>query len=198
MEVTKFWLIMFSGDYLLVAVKVASSIFVNQLNAKNDKPSKTQFKFQFKLSMNITQLSPSLSLLFLQTTPKVWSDSSHQQISLRSVSILRVPQLVFPQLVFPTLSQDILSHQHYRNKFQDSSSQKYDGDGLAEVARTCCGYVQRWPPQTVRMKEYDQDTWLLSCTVSSASLLSWVLGVQESIDEQEASQKGDTVGADLL
>ena len=35
MEVTKFWLLMLSGGYLLVAVKITSSIFVNQLNATN-------------------------------------------------------------------------------------------------------------------------------------------------------------------
>ena len=43
---------------MLVAVKEASSIFVNQLNAKNLKSSKTQFQFQFELSL--AQLSPSL------------------------------------------------------------------------------------------------------------------------------------------
>ena len=43
---------------MLVAVKVASSIFVNELNAKNLKSSKTQFQFQFELSL--AQLSPSL------------------------------------------------------------------------------------------------------------------------------------------
>ena len=35
---------MISGGYLLVAAKVAISIFVNQLNATNLKSSKTQFK----------------------------------------------------------------------------------------------------------------------------------------------------------
>ena len=45
---------------MLVAVKVARSIFVNQLNATNPKSSKTQFQFQFELSL--TQLSPSLFL----------------------------------------------------------------------------------------------------------------------------------------
>ena len=59
MEVTKFCLLLLSGGYLLVAVKVASSIFVNELNAKNLKSSKTQFQFQFELSL--AQLSPSLS-----------------------------------------------------------------------------------------------------------------------------------------
>ena len=49
-----------SAGYLLVTVKVASSIFVNQLNATNLKSSKTQFQFQFELSL--AQLSPSLSL----------------------------------------------------------------------------------------------------------------------------------------
>ena len=43
---------------MLVAVKVASSIFVNELNAKNLKSSKTQFQFQFELSL--AQFSPSL------------------------------------------------------------------------------------------------------------------------------------------
>ena len=52
-----------SAGYLLVAVKVASSIFVNQLNAKNLKSSKTQFQFQFELSL--AQLSPSLFLFLL-------------------------------------------------------------------------------------------------------------------------------------
>ena len=41
-----------------MAVKVASSIFVNELNAKNLKSSKTQFQFQFELS--VAQLSPSV------------------------------------------------------------------------------------------------------------------------------------------
>ena len=53
MEVTKFWLLILSGVYLLVAVQVASSIFVYQL-----KSSKTQFQLQFELSL--AQLSPSL------------------------------------------------------------------------------------------------------------------------------------------
>ena len=58
MEVTKFWLRILSGGYLLVAVKVASSIFVNKLNATKLKSSKPQFQFQFELSL--AQLSPSL------------------------------------------------------------------------------------------------------------------------------------------
>ena len=33
------------GGYLLVAAKVASSIFANHLNATNHKSSKTQFQF---------------------------------------------------------------------------------------------------------------------------------------------------------
>ena len=51
-----------SAGYLLVAVKEASSIFVNQLNAKNLKSIKTQFQFQFELSL--AQLSPSLFQYF--------------------------------------------------------------------------------------------------------------------------------------
>ena len=54
----KFWLLILSGGYLLVAVKVASSIYVNQLNATKLKSSKNQFQFQFELSL--AQLSPSL------------------------------------------------------------------------------------------------------------------------------------------
>ena len=50
-----------SAGYLLVAVKVASSVFVNQLNAKYLKSSKTQFQFQFELSL--AQLSPSFFFL---------------------------------------------------------------------------------------------------------------------------------------
>ena len=53
---------MLCGGYLLVAAKVAISIFVNQLNATNLKSSKTQFQFQFELSL--AQLSPSLFLGF--------------------------------------------------------------------------------------------------------------------------------------
>ena len=53
---------MLCGGYLLVAAKVAISIFVNQLNATNLKSSKTQFQFQFELSL--AQLSPSLYMLF--------------------------------------------------------------------------------------------------------------------------------------
>ena len=49
---------MLCGGYLLVAAKVAISIFVNQLNATNLKSTKTQFQFQFELSL--AQLSPSL------------------------------------------------------------------------------------------------------------------------------------------
>ena len=56
---------MLCGGYLLVAAKVAISIFVNQLNATNLKSSKTQFHFQFELSL--AQLSPSLLCLFLVT-----------------------------------------------------------------------------------------------------------------------------------
>ena len=38
MEVTQFWLLMLSGGYLLVAVKVeASSIFVNKLKGRLQK-----------------------------------------------------------------------------------------------------------------------------------------------------------------
>ena len=47
-----------SAGYLLVAVKIASSIFVNRLNATNLKSSKSQFQFQFELSL--AQFSPSL------------------------------------------------------------------------------------------------------------------------------------------
>ena len=56
---------LYSAGYLLVAVKEASSIFVNQLNAKNLKWSKTQFQFQFELSL--AQLSPSLSFYLTVT-----------------------------------------------------------------------------------------------------------------------------------
>ena len=63
MEVNKFWLLILSGSYLLVAVKEASSIFVNQLNATKCKLSKTQFQFQFKLSL--AQVSTSLFLYYL-------------------------------------------------------------------------------------------------------------------------------------
>ena len=52
-----------SAVYLLVTVKEASSIFVNQLNAKILKSSETQFQFQFKLSL--AQLSPSLLILIV-------------------------------------------------------------------------------------------------------------------------------------
>ena len=41
-----------------MAVEVASSIYVNQLNATKLKSSKNQFQFQFELSL--AQLSPSL------------------------------------------------------------------------------------------------------------------------------------------
>ena len=58
MEITMFWLLILSGGYLIVAVKIASSIFVNQPNATKPKSSETQFKFQFELSL--AQLSPSL------------------------------------------------------------------------------------------------------------------------------------------
>ena len=56
MEVTMFWLLMLSGGYLLVTVKVASSIFVNQLNATNLKSSKTWSQLQFKLGPAQSQL----------------------------------------------------------------------------------------------------------------------------------------------
>ena len=46
---------------MLVAVKVASSIFVNELNAKNLKSSKTQFQFQFQFELSLAKFSPSLS-----------------------------------------------------------------------------------------------------------------------------------------
>ena len=49
---------MLSGGHLLVAVKDGSSMFVNQVIATNLKLSKTQFQFQFELSL--AQLSPSL------------------------------------------------------------------------------------------------------------------------------------------
>ena len=62
MKETKFWLLLLGGGYLLVAAKVAISIFVNQLNATNLKSSKTQDQFQFELSL--AQLSPSLFTIF--------------------------------------------------------------------------------------------------------------------------------------
>ena len=43
---------------MLVAVKVARSIFVNQINVTKLESSKTQFQFQFELSL--AQLSPNL------------------------------------------------------------------------------------------------------------------------------------------
>ena len=43
--------------YLLVTVKLAGSIIVNQLNAKNLKSSKTQFQ------LSLAQLSPSLFII---------------------------------------------------------------------------------------------------------------------------------------
>ena len=77
-EIAKFWLFILSGIYLLVAVKVASSIFVNQLNAASLKSSKALFQFQFEQSL--AQLSPSLFTLkffytliirmFTKTRPK--------------------------------------------------------------------------------------------------------------------------------
>ena len=60
---------MLSGGYLLVAAKVAISIFVNQLNATNLKSSKTQFQFQFELSL--AQLSPSLFSYQLDCSPSL-------------------------------------------------------------------------------------------------------------------------------
>ena len=44
------------AGHLLVVPKVASSIFVNQLNVTNLKSSKTQFQFE----LGMAQLSPSL------------------------------------------------------------------------------------------------------------------------------------------
>ena len=49
---------MLSGGYLLVAAKIAISIFVNHRNATKVNSSKSQFQFQFELSL--AQLSPSL------------------------------------------------------------------------------------------------------------------------------------------
>ena len=69
MEVNKFWLLLLSGRYLLVAVKVTSSIFVNQLNETKPKSSKTQFQFQFELSL--AQLSPSLFIVKTTILPTV-------------------------------------------------------------------------------------------------------------------------------
>ena len=66
MEVIKF-----IGGYLLVAVKVASSIFVNQLNGTKFKSSKTQFQFQFELSL--AQLSPSLLTFFFLNSVPSWN-----------------------------------------------------------------------------------------------------------------------------
>ena len=63
----KFWLLILSGGYLLVAVDVASSIYVNQLNATKLKSSKTQFQFKFELSL--AQLSHSLFLFYLGGFP---------------------------------------------------------------------------------------------------------------------------------
>ena len=38
MEIAKFWLLIFNGGHLLLAVKVASGIFVNLLNASKLNP----------------------------------------------------------------------------------------------------------------------------------------------------------------
>ena len=48
----------FATGYLVGAVKVSSSIFVDQLNAANSKSSKTQFQFQSDLSL--AHLNPNL------------------------------------------------------------------------------------------------------------------------------------------
>ena len=61
---------MIIDGYVLVAVEVASSIYVNQLNATKLKSSKTQFQFQFELSL--AQLSPSLYFLLVDDHP--WDD----------------------------------------------------------------------------------------------------------------------------
>ena len=61
LEVNKFWLLMLRGGHLLMAAKVASSIFVYHLNATNVKSSKTQAQFRFELSF--AQLSPRLFLI---------------------------------------------------------------------------------------------------------------------------------------
>ena len=55
-------LLILSGGYLPVAVKVVSSIFVNQLNATKLKLSKTQYHLKFELSL--AQLSPQLVIFF--------------------------------------------------------------------------------------------------------------------------------------
>ena len=77
MEVNKFWLLILSVGYLLVAIKLASSIFVNQLNEIKPKSSKTQFQFQFELSL--AQLSPSLLIIYNQFSdfflPRYFLDS---------------------------------------------------------------------------------------------------------------------------
>ena len=49
-RITKFWLLILSGGYLLVATKVATSIFVHQPYATNLKSSKTQFQFELSLA----------------------------------------------------------------------------------------------------------------------------------------------------
>ena len=56
MEISKFWLLMLCARYLIVAVKVASSIFVNELNAKNLKSSKTPFQFELSLFIFVSFL----------------------------------------------------------------------------------------------------------------------------------------------
>ena len=74
-----------SAGYLLMAVKVAISIFVNQLNATNLKSSETQFQFQVELSL--AQLSPSLlirSFSFYFTIP-------HR--GTRTLSLCKIPLL---------------------------------------------------------------------------------------------------------
>ena len=48
-----------SAGHLLVVTKVASSIFVNQLNATNLKSSETQFQFE----LGMAQLNPSLFIV---------------------------------------------------------------------------------------------------------------------------------------
>ena len=124
-EVTKFWLLILSGGYLIVAVKVASSIFVNQLNATKLSsssslnwawPSPVPACFVYLglyvgLYLSVFLCSPmsvsqSLSLSLCSCLPARGQRNMSLTLSLRPCFSVPISLSLFPSLL-PSLSLSV-------------------------------------------------------------------------------------------
>ena len=84
-----------------MTVKVASSIFVNQLNATKPRSSKTQFQFQFELSL--AQLSPSLFRTLIMMPPLTGSKSLNNPADF----LLRKTEYLLPSQIVEIVLKDV-------------------------------------------------------------------------------------------